>query len=612
MIQAKILRVYRETITESLSLLDARDRRKIFLISIGQTISAFLDLAGIAFFGLLGAMAIKGIQSQSPNKISEFTFSALHLDHLSFQAQTAFVGVLAGGLLISKTMLSVLMTKKTFNFLSYKCSVVASQTTSKLFALPLLAIRRKSSQSIIYSITSGITNLIIGVIGSLAIVIADLSLLVTLFMGMIFFDVVLAVSTLSLFLLVAFFLHLTLGKKAKNLGAQSYDLAVSCNQEILEGLNSFRELFVKNQRQMYVERIRENRTSWSKISSDLNFLPYISKYVIESTVLIGGLLVGAIQFAIYDASHAAASLSIFLAAGSRIAPAVLRIQQSLIQMKVYVSSSGETIKLIHELGLEPEVVLVDPENEASSDIFEPSIECKNLNYSYPESHKPALTGINFKLDQGKSLAIVGKSGSGKTTLVDILLGIIKPSEGNVRISGNAPEESIKKWPGLMAYVPQDVYVADGSVRENVTLGYESSSIPDDLIWDALKAAHLSDFVSGLPEGILSSVGENGSNLSGGQKQRLGIARALLTRPKLLVLDEATSALDSETESAISESILRLSGRTTIVIIAHRLSTVQNVDNVLYLDNGRVIGLGDFKSVRAAVPDFEFQAQLMGL
>jgi ABC-type multidrug transport system fused ATPase/permease subunit len=609
---AKPLRGFLKTISESWSLLNSKDRKKILFVSFAQTFSGFLDLLGIALFGLLGALAIKGIQSQNPNRAVEVILTTLNLDSLSLQVQAAVVGSLAGLILVSKTILSVILTKKTFRFLSRKCSELASDAIARLFSLPLLTLQQKSSQSIVYSMTSGITNLTIGVLGSLVMVIADFSLLLILFLGMATFDPALAVSALTLFLLIAALLHLTLSKKARTLGISSFHLAVSCNQELLEGLNSFRELFVKNQRQFYVARISENRVNWGKVSSELNFLPYISKYVIESSVLLGSLAVGAIQFAIHDAPVAAASLSIFLAAGTRIAPAVLRIQQTMIQMKVYVASSTETINLLSELSSQQSLKMPSSGFSNIHDGFEASIVCKDLRFSYPGTPNPAIAGINLNLAKGQTLAIVGRSGSGKTTLVDVLLGLIAPTAGTAHVSGLPPEQSIRQWPGSIAYVPQHAYIVDGSIRDNVSLGYQPDEVSDEAIWAALEAAQLGKFVRSLKEGLNSKVGENGTNLSGGQKQRLGIARALLTNPRLLVLDEATSALDSETEVAISDSVLKLRGETTIVIIAHRLSTVQNVDQVMYLDNGVVKSSGSFSSVRAAVPDFEHQAQLMGL
>jgi len=193
-----------------------------------------------------------------------------------------------------------------------------------------------------------------------------------------------------------------------------------------------------------------------------------------------------------------------------------------------------------------------------------------------------------------------------------LLGVLTPISGNVKISNVAPLVAVVKWPGAVSYVPQDVTISNGTIKENVSLGFSSEFVSDEMVWDALDIAQLSDFVKQLPDKLDTKVGERGTKISGGQRQRLGIARAMFTKPKLLVLDEATSSLDGQTESDISDAINILKGDVTVVMIAHRLSTVRHADMVVYLEQGKILAQGTFEEVRAQVPDFDKQAQLMGL
>jgi ABC-type multidrug transport system fused ATPase/permease subunit len=210
------------------------------------------------------------------------------------------------------------------------------------------------------------------------------------------------------------------------------------------------------------------------------------------------------------------------------------------------------------------------------------------------------------------VAVVGSTGAGKTTAIDLILGLLEPENGSVLISGMKPQDAIVRWPGAISYVPQDVVISNGTIRENVGLGYKSEFVSEELVWDAIKAAQLESYVNSLPLGSDTQVGERGTRMSGGQRQRLGIARALFTKPKLLVLDEATSALDGETEAAISKAIQDLRGSVTVIMIAHRLSTVRNADSIIYMNEGQIKSIGTFEEVRAAVPDFDRQAKLMGL
>jgi ABC-type multidrug transport system fused ATPase/permease subunit len=236
----------------------------------------------------------------------------------------------------------------------------------------------------------------------------------------------------------------------------------------------------------------------------------------------------------------------------------------------------------------------------------------NLDFKYSDNSPSGLFDVNVIIEAGKSLAIVGSSGAGKSTLVDVILGVLEPVKGRILISGLPPMSAITKWPGAIAYVPQDVSLIDGTIRQNITLGYSDSEVSDELIWNAIDGASLRTFISKSSNGLETQIGDEGSNLSGGERQRLGIARALLMNPKLLILDEATSALDGETEAEIAQAIQSVKGKVTVIMIAHRLSTVQNADVVVYLEDGKIMKSGTFNEVRQAIPNFDAQAKLMGL
>jgi ABC-type multidrug transport system fused ATPase/permease subunit len=264
------------------------------------------------------------------------------------------------------------------------------------------------------------------------------------------------------------------------------------------------------------------------------------------------------------------------------------------------------------LGNSPVTEKVDDTVDVIHDGFVPEIKVNSVSLTYPARPSKAITDVTLNIRAGAFVAFVGPSGAGKTTMIDILLGVLNPDQGGVLISGLPPLSAVAKWPGAVSYVPQDTVISVGTIRENIALGYPPDAATEELVTSALKIAHLDEFVAGLPLGIDTQVGERGAKISGGQRQRLGIARAMFTKPLLLVLDEATSSLDGETEASISEAIHTLRGSTTIVVIAHRLSTVRNADLVVYLSGGKVLATGNFEEVRAAVVDFDQQAKLMGL
>ena len=449
------------------------------------------------------------------------------------------------------------------------------------------------------------------VLGAAVTIISDLALLLILLTGLLVADPFIAASTLVIFGLIGFGLYAFMHRKARDLGEIQSVMNVESAEKILDTLNLYREISLKDKFPHYIEEIAKLRRKLASSTAELNLMPNMSKYILETAVVVSALTIAAIQFIRLDAVHAIASLSIFIAAGSRIAPAVLRIQQGTVQIKGSLGAATPTLNLIADLknlDLElDEANTIRPRSE-----FIPSVELTDLTYVYNGSNDPSLRNVNLKFDSGNLIAIVGPSGGGKTTLVDCILGVLSTQPGQISISGLSPRDCKKSFPGLIAYVPQEIFLTSGTIAENIAVSESPDEIDVPKIWAALESAQLSDYIRQLPEGIDSHIGENGSHISGGQKQRLGIARALYSNPRLLVLDEATSAMDGQTEFEISTAIAGLRGDTTVVMIAHRLSTVQNADLVVYMAEGAVVASGSFVDLKSKVPDFEEQARLLGL
>jgi ABC-type multidrug transport system fused ATPase/permease subunit len=412
---------------------------------------------------------------------------------------------------------------------------------------------------------------------------------------------------------ISLFLYKYSSERARNLGEAGAKLEISANELISEVLINYREAIVRNTRSSYANEFRQNRMKSANYAAEAAFIPNISKYVLESSVVLGAILLSAIQFILQDARHAVAILAIFLAAGTRLAPAILRIQQGLILIKGASGPASRTLDLADDVSKSKVTPLSDPKKALGShEGFIGDISFSDVTFSYPGTRRPALSTASLSIKSGDFVAFVGPSGAGKTTLVDLLLGVLSPSHGEILISGFSPGDAIENFPGAIAYVPQDVAIAIGTVRENICLGFPVSFASELIVEKSLALANLDAFISGLPNGVDTEVGERGAKLSGGQRQRLGIARALFTSPKMLVLDEATSSLDSETEAAIGDAIQSLRGGTTILMIAHRLASVRSADLVVYIDEGKILAQGKFETVRGLVPDFDRQAKLLGL
>ena len=601
-----------ETLPRALRVLSRGQRRRITAVVAIQSSLSILDLAGVAAVGLVGALAVTGVQSKTPGNRVGQVLEFLNLQNTTLQKQVAILGLLAAILFIVRTVLSVVLSRRILFFLSRCGATISGDLVEKLLSQPLSKIQNKSSQETLYALTTGVNAITVGLIGSVTNIFSDSILLIVICFGLFVVDPILAFATIIFLSLVAFLLYLSMTKRAHKLGALNGELSIFGNEMILEVLNSYREALIKNRRMYYANQIRSSRLDLANVTAEFSFMPNISKYVIEASLIFGAVLISATQFLLQDASHAVATLGVFMAAGSRLAPAVLRLQSSAIQVRISGGSAKATLDLIDSLSLVKLQNLNINEFKWNHEDFSPELKINELNFSYHENISKTLNNISLFIKPGELVAITGPSGAGKTTLIDCVIGALIPDNGEIFISGKPPLEAISNWPGAIGYVPQDVVILNGTIKDNIIFGFSAEDIPEDLIYDALRKAHLFDHVSDLQNGINSYVGDKGTSLSGGQRQRLGIARALVSKPKLLILDEATSSLDGKSEADISDSINEFRGEVTTLIIAHRLSTIRNADKVIYMNKGKIEFIGTFDEVRKNVPEFDNQAKLMGL
>lgn len=609
---AKLIDLSRNTVVRSAKILSRRERAKIYVVIALQIFLGMLDLLGVAIVGALASLAVSGVGSKQPGDRVSAALSYVNLDGMSLQNQAALLGIAAAIILVSKTILSVIFVRKTMYFLSRRSAVISSSLISKVLSQPLIELQSRSMQKTLFSVTSGVDTITIGVLNTFVLMVSDVALLVIMATGLFIVDPILAMSSLFVFASIGGGMYFALQNRARFLGAEVARISIDSSERILEVLNSYREIVVRNRRSFYAREIGTGRFELANINAERSFMPNVSKYVIEVTVVFGALLVGAVQFTINDAFRAVTVLSIFLAASTRIAPAVLRLQQSSLNIRASLGTVGPTLDLIESLrSLEP-IVSTDDKIRTSHDGFTASINLSNVSLKYPGNDNLAVRGVSLRIEPGTVAAIVGTSGAGKTSIVDTILGVLEPSSGIVEIGGMSPKSAVSKWPGAIGYVPQDVMILNGTIRQNVAMGFPQSLDNDHLVWDALKIAHLDEFILSLSQGLDTEVGDRGARLSGGQRQRLGIARAMFTKPTLLVLDEATSSLDGETEANIADSIHDLRGGVTVVMIAHRLSTIRESDVIYYMKAGELVSFGTFDELRKQVSDFDHQAKLMGL
>jgi ABC-type multidrug transport system fused ATPase/permease subunit len=350
----------------------------------------------------------------------------------------------------------------------------------------------------------------------------------------------------------------------------------------------------------------------SEASNDtvqLLWLQQLPKYIYEIVALIGLLIMTLFVNLTESPKEVLPSLILFFVASSRMTPSILRLQQATGSIRANLGATEEVTSTFRGLFILPHEAEIDRHCARASTSSPVSIKIKDLYFEYTDSNTPSIADVNLEIQSGSFVALVGPSGSGKTTFADLILGVLTPTAGSIDFFQN---EKLVDPTGSFGYVPQITKIIHGSIKENIIFYRDEMGAADIYLQDVIASARLEGVVEGLVDGINTRLDPTNPALSIGQLQRIGIARALYRNPRILIMDEATSALDADSEKAISECLDLLQRKTTVIVIAHRLSTVAKADLLVYFEGGRILGYGKFNELRKKVKDFDRQAQLLGL
>ena len=386
------------------------------------------------------------------------------------------------------------------------------------------------------------------------------------------------------FVIVLYFFNRYTKNKILDWGKVRQEQAEKINKHFFQGLGGIKEVKFYGKENFFLNEVIGVLKANADVSSKYLTLGQVPRYFLEFMALLGIFIVIIfMQIIGMDPKSIFPLVGLYLVAAFRIIPSINRVINSLQSMK-YLNPVIEV--LFNEFKLIKNSL--DYSKKMNDMIFRNQIELHNISFSYPESESKVLDKINITIKKGTTIGIIGQSGSGKSTLIDILLGLHTQSSGEILVDGVNIKDNIRGWQKKIGYVPQNVYLLDDTIKANVALGVEPKLIDDDLVTSALKSAQLKDFIDKVPRGNNSIVGERGVKLSGGQKQRIGIARALYSNPDILVLDEATSALDNKNELNFMNTIMSYKNSKTIIIVAHRLSTLKSCDVIYEILNGKIV------------------------
>lgn len=512
-------------------------------------------------------------------------------------------------IVIGKSALAVVLQwQATRKFATYEISV-GSHLFSAYIRAPWVERARQNSARVVQMVDGGIANVNVGFL----LPITTLPGLVVTCVGVILVLVInqplTAVITMAYLGGIAALQYFVLASKTREAGRIVRDSSLRVAGLISGMVSALKEITLRDKASEVEAVVGANRGRTAHARSNAAFLSLVPRFIFDSAVIGGFVLTGGVAYVLGGMHQAISAVALFGIAGFRLVPSLTSFQMMITRTATaapYVDQVVEDIETAKEYAAHQETLGKEP---LPDDLVELTLD--RVGFTYHGAVEPAVRDVSMRVPFGSTVGIVGSSGAGKSTLVDILLGLLSPSEGHIAIDGKDLDDVMRAWRSRVGYVPQEVALFEGSVAQNVALTW-GNDFDRDRVEAALRKAQLWETIEARPGGLDEQIGERGVALSGGQRQRLGIARALYTDPLVLVLDEATSALDTKTEEDVASAIRDLHGDVTVISVAHRLSTIRHSDLVLFMKDGTVATRGTFDEVVASNHEFAYQAALAGL
>jgi len=589
-----IWRLYRDVV----GILPGRAQRFLVWYAIALAALSFLD--GIAL--ALLALAIAPLAAGDP----------LALPVIGELDTTGIIVLIAtiSFLIVLKSVAAVLLLWRTTRTFAHYELELGSRLFEAYIRSPWVERLKKNSADIVRTTDGSVSTTISGFVLPASTLLGEAMTSVTLVLVLAVTQPLIAVVTVLYLGALGVILYFVVTRRVRQAGRVALRYSLKSSRLITEMVGALKEVTLRNAASAVSAVVKANRTHSTRARANAQFLNQIPRYALDSGIIGGFVLVGVVGYTTGGVAGATTALALFGLAGFRMAPSLVRFQSVLSQLNV---SRSHAELVLHEIrhAETARSVLDDGRAELELPDRPSNLRFADVSFAYSEDADPAVRHVDLTIPFGSTVSFVGASGAGKSTMIDLLLGLIEPTEGSIEVDGRQLRDYTNSWRSRVAYVPQDVSIFDSSVAQNVALTWEND-FDRERVKNALERAQLLDTVDGRLGGIDGRVGERGLALSGGQRQRLGIARALYADPLVLVMDEATSALDTATEAAVTTAIRSLRGSMTIITVAHRLSTVVDSDIIFFMSKGRVVANGTFPELVKAVPEFAVQAALAGL